>query len=141
MGHTKLSDVLRVVWLLSSMIGAGTYLETSRRELKEQKRSWKNAVRAPSHVIRLHVSRSCDTKLDLSWRQRSHANWLKRGDRNTKFFHAFASERRKRNFLKKLRRDDGVWVEGDVRFKEMIPSYFFSSLFTSSTGDAMNEVL
>jgi hypothetical protein len=40
---------------------------------------------------------------EIKWSQRSRANWLQNGDRNTSFFHHFASPRRKRNFIKKLK--------------------------------------
>jgi hypothetical protein len=39
----------------------------------------------------------------IRWLQRSRANWLQHGDRNTSFFHNFASARRKKNFIKRLK--------------------------------------
>ncbi|XP_050245813.1 uncharacterized protein LOC126693715 [Quercus robur] len=36
---------------------------------------------------------------EIIWRQRSKTHWYKEGDRNTKFFHAHASERRKKNTI------------------------------------------
>jgi hypothetical protein len=32
---------------------------------------------------------------EIHWLQRSHVNWLSQGDKNTRFFHQFASARRK----------------------------------------------
>ena len=46
-----------------------------------------------------------ENQKELFWKQRSHCNWLKHGDRNTRYFHAFASERRRINWLKKLRNE------------------------------------
>ncbi|GJU09942.1 reverse transcriptase [Tanacetum coccineum] len=43
---------------------------------------------------------------EIMWRQRSRIQWLKEGDKNTQFFHAQATSRRKRNNLLKLRTED-----------------------------------
>ena len=44
---------------------------------------------------------------ELYWGQRAKAHWLKEGDRNTKFFHAHASERHKQNTILGLWDDYG----------------------------------
>lgn len=36
-------------------------------------------------------------KLHLKWKQRSKIQWFQQGDRNTKFYHLCASQRRMRN--------------------------------------------
>jgi hypothetical protein len=38
---------------------------------------------------------------EIRWNQRSRANWLQNGDRNTSYFHSFATARKKRNCIKK----------------------------------------
>ncbi|XP_074265977.1 uncharacterized protein LOC141588432 [Silene latifolia] len=43
----------------------------------------------------------------LFWRQRSRALWLQEGDRNTKFFHKKAGQRKQKNHIAKLIDDDG----------------------------------
>ncbi|XP_078148869.1 uncharacterized protein LOC144544288 [Carex rostrata] len=40
--------------------------------------------------------------IELKWKQRSRCNWLANEDRNSKFFHAFASSRLSRNLVKEL---------------------------------------
>ncbi|KAL5792216.1 hypothetical protein ACOSP7_000810 [Xanthoceras sorbifolium] len=46
---------------------------------------------------------------EIYWRQRSRVSWLKFGDRNSKFFHAKASARRKSNEILGLSDDMGCW--------------------------------
>jgi hypothetical protein len=36
---------------------------------------------------------------DVKWRQRAKTNWFIKGDRNTQFFHAWANQRRRSNFI------------------------------------------
>lgn len=53
---------------------------------------------------------------EFYWKQRSRSEWLKGGDRNTKFFHSKASQRRRKNEVKELEnvRDEWVQEKSDV---------------------------
>ncbi|XP_042980139.1 uncharacterized protein LOC122310310 [Carya illinoinensis] len=44
---------------------------------------------------------------DLKWKQRAKWNWYKNGDKNTKFFHSCASQKRIKNRIKEIRDDNG----------------------------------
>jgi hypothetical protein len=45
---------------------------------------------------------------DLKWRQRAKHDWLKHGDKNSKFFHTSVNQRRKSNVIKSVLDSDGV---------------------------------
>jgi hypothetical protein len=49
---------------------------------------------------------------------------------NTSFFHNFASARRKKNFIKRLKNEANQWVEGTEGLKPIVFDYF-SNLFSS----------
>lgn len=59
--------------------------------------------------------------IETKWKQRSTCNWIKSGDKNTRFFHTFASARHMRNTIHKIKHE-GVQMkdEGAIRdiFKE-----------------------
>ena len=67
---------------------------------------------------------------EIRWAQRSRLNWLQHGDENTSYFHNFASATRKKNEIKKLKNDSGIWREGDAVLNPMISQYF-AGLFST----------
>jgi hypothetical protein len=46
---------------------------------------------------------------DLKWRQRAKMDWFKFGDRNSKFFHACANQRRKANNIDHIHDEGGFY--------------------------------
>ncbi|KAL6205814.1 hypothetical protein ACLB2K_023066 [Fragaria x ananassa] len=79
---------------------------------------------------------------EIYWRQRSRAIWLKDGDRNSKFFHKSASNRRKKNKLKGLFDRHGVWQNTPQGIEIVVISYF-QDLFARQemNTDTQNQVL
>ncbi|CAA0823185.1 Unknown protein, partial [Striga hermonthica] len=75
------------------------------------------------------------------WRIKSRAMWLKAGDSNTRFFHAFTSQRRKTNSIHKLATRVGLICDKQDTIVAHI-SEFYSTLFTSEgTTDAFHANL
>ncbi|KAM6600853.1 hypothetical protein CsatA_020462 [Cannabis sativa] len=79
------------------------------------------------------------TQKEVFWRQRSKQLWLQEGDKNSKFFHATASSRRRMNAIDKLQCEDGSWVDWESGLSDVMCSYF-QNLFTSSNC-TMDDVL
>lgn len=65
------------------------------------------------------------------WAQKSKVNWLKWGDKNSKFFHLSTMIRRTRNQIVSLKNPNGDWVKGQVNLQSTVKDYF-SSLFDST---------
>ena len=74
------------------------------------------------------------------WQQRSHIQWLKNGDQNTKFFHGIATQRKHRNFLKGLKDENEVWQEDKEVFSKVL-NRFYVELFTSSQPHDFDQIL
>lgn len=69
---------------------------------------------------------------EIFWQQRANQFWLREGDQNTRFFHNFASGKKKNNQLSGLRDKIGEWKEDVADMQDIIVEYF-SNLFMSST--------
>lgn len=61
---------------------------------------------------------------DLYWKQRAKTFWLKEGDTNSKFFHAAASNRKKKKFITGLKSEDGTMVTNYEELYSMLKMYY-----------------
>uniref|UniRef100_A0A803Q8V3 Reverse transcriptase n=1 Tax=Cannabis sativa TaxID=3483 RepID=A0A803Q8V3_CANSA len=69
-------------------------------------------------------------KQEVFWKQRSRENWLKIGDKNTKFFYHKATARKCNNLIRTLTLDDGSTVTDQTSIMKNFME-FYSNLFTS----------
>ncbi|KAM6543985.1 hypothetical protein CsatB_008432 [Cannabis sativa] len=61
---------------------------------------------------------------ELYWKQRSKQFWLNGGDKNSKYFHATASSRKRNNQIVQLQDSNGVWKGWDSGLDQVIIDYF-----------------
>ncbi|KAK8585322.1 hypothetical protein V6N13_076196 [Hibiscus sabdariffa] len=66
---------------------------------------------------------------ELLWRQKSRSDWLLQGDRNTRYFHRRAVNRKQRNKITTLKLPDGTWCD-DVSTLQDEATRYFASLFS-----------
>ncbi|XP_019166962.1 PREDICTED: uncharacterized protein LOC109162734 [Ipomoea nil] len=70
---------------------------------------------------------------DAYWRQRAKQHWLNEAAANTKFFHRYASHRKKKNTISRLMNDNGDWVEGEP-MRNIIFEYFNHIFYSENPG-------
>jgi hypothetical protein len=118
--------------------------EKKRKKLRRELESCRRVSLCMEEVAREAVLRfkldKIDEQIDIYWRQRAHTKWLQQGDRNTKFFHAACSERKRRNFVGKLKNGVGGWIEGEKE-KQMFITNYFTQLFRSSAQGNVQQLL
>uniref|UniRef100_A0A2N9HAL6 Reverse transcriptase domain-containing protein n=1 Tax=Fagus sylvatica TaxID=28930 RepID=A0A2N9HAL6_FAGSY len=71
-------------------------------------------------------------KEEIMWRQRSRVQWLREGDRNTKFFHARANHRKWRNGIGGITNQNGRWVTKQNDIAQVAVQYFQAIFSTSN---------
>jgi len=61
---------------------------------------------------------------EMKWKQRAKENWLQLGDRNTKFFHASATQRSNRNTIAQIKDKDGRLCRTQAEVEGAFIAYF-----------------
>ncbi|XP_071918974.1 uncharacterized protein [Coffea arabica] len=79
-------------------------------------------------------------KEEAYWGQKARVQWLKEGDRNTKYFHIVVAGRRRRNNISSLQREDGTWCKSEGEVEGEINGYF-RKLFTSTNPRQFDAIL
>lgn len=77
---------------------------------------------------------------ELWWSQRSRVLWLKNGDKNTKFFHQKASQRKSGNWIDSIYDDHGERVSEEDDIENVFTNYFVD-LFTSSEPSHIDDAV
>ena len=73
-------------------------------------------------------------------RERSRVPWLRKGDRNTAYYHALAAQRKRVNRIAHLQRSDGSTCAIEDEDKAKVQS-FYHDLYSSQGYNDMNELL
>ena len=76
----------------------------------------------------------------MMWKQRARVEWLRAGDKNTRYFHMRANMRRAKNKIIALLRADGT-TTNDVQEMKAMTNSFYNTLYTSEGTENMDEVL
>lgn len=62
-------------------------------------------------------------KEEIFWRQKSRENWIREGDRNTKFFHSSVKVKRSLNRILSLRLKDGTSMDDSNRINQEVVDF------------------
>lgn len=127
-------------WGLSTFGQVRLELSKLKEEL-DQLRANRSRV-GPSHAEIKIADRLVELyhREEIMWQQRSRILWLTAGDKNTRFFHLRASQRRRRNLISKLKRADGSVIDIPQEMGN-ITTAFYKDLYRSEGIMNMEEVL
>lgn len=77
---------------------------------------------------------------EVYWRTKSRVQWLREGDKNTRFFHAQTLKLRMRNAIHGLEKEDGTWCTDRHRMHGLAVQYF-QTLFSTDRPANFMQIL
>ena len=106
-------------------------IQCKRKALNDLTLQDRNGVMGKEiNSLRREINNLLDCE-EIFWHQRSRILWYGQGDRNTKFFHSRASQRRKKNSISGIWDEYGNWCDTNESIAAAAISYF-ETLFTTS---------
>ena len=126
------------MWRNNSKTPQPAHLQHLRERLAELQGS-KNMNSTKIRSLRWEIQKLMEME-GIRWRQRAKVDWLKFGDRNTKFFHSYANSRRKKNHIEWIKDGMGQWCSSSNEVGKAFVS-FFSSLFSAGQAGDLNPCI
>jgi hypothetical protein len=127
-------------WSRESFENIGRQIEDIKKELQQAEN---RAIQGGSHenlqTLRKKLN-SLFEKEEKMWRQRSRSLWLAHGDRNTRYFHSRATQRRRRNHIHSLRDNTGTLHDTNEGMASLLINYY-DTLFTTAQPEEIEEVV
>ncbi|WZY80122.1 hypothetical protein YC2023_026506 [Brassica napus] len=132
---TKLNSVRRSIikWAKEQNVKSNLVIQSAQQALEE-------ALSMPVADLP-HIQTLTNTLLvayreeESFWLQRSRIQWLKKGDRNTGFFHAATRKRRALNNLSVIEKENGEEVFEEAQISSVIADYYTEMFTTNSNSD------
>ena len=76
---------------------------------------------------------------EIMWHQQSRMQWMMLGDRNTRYFHSKALDRKRKNAISRIMDENGIWHETKEGIANVVVSYF-EKLYTTSYPSHILEI-
>lgn len=73
---------------------------------------------------------------EILWQKKARTDWIKTGDRNTRYYHIKTINRRRRNRVEMLTDSGGNWMEQGDQIKNHVVD-FYKQLFTEENNDRL----
>jgi hypothetical protein len=133
MSKEKLAQCKKTIqiWVKKSVQEVEGIIRTKTKKLEKIQEGAEGFNREEEKALRGEIDVLLEQE-ELKWKQRAKEEWLKSGDRNTKYFHACATQRRKRNTIDQIHDGGGRLCRTADSIEEAFVN-FYGDLFTSAS--------
>jgi hypothetical protein len=118
-------------WVRKNVQAADGLIKTKTKELEEIQEASDGYNREKEKVLKGELNELLEQE-ELKWRQRAKEEWLKHGDRNIKYFHACATQRKRRNMIEQIVDGGGTLCNKAETIEDAFVR-FYKDLFTTAS--------
>ncbi|KAK7273895.1 hypothetical protein RIF29_14962 [Crotalaria pallida] len=127
-------------WTRKAMPCIPKEIKSIQDRIEKLDRSWESSETLEQRKLLISKMNELLELEEKKWKQRSKVHWLKEGDQNTKFFHQRASQRKRKNTVRRLKSNGGIEVTDEDGMGAITINYF-SNLFDSVAPPVVPEVI
>ncbi|KAL4352119.1 hypothetical protein GQ457_06G008250 [Hibiscus cannabinus] len=129
-GHLKLNSKLKKARVKLKRWSGSKYGKSRQtiegikhRLLNPQKQPLTIQTKEEISFLKMELQKLWESE-ERHWHQRARVNWIKFGDKNTKFFHATTIQRNRKNAIVKIKSVDGSWLEDEGEICREFENHF-----------------
>ena len=130
-------------WHNSKIGNAKKKIVEVKEELERKKEQLRETAKGEIANLKKRLAKAYQEE-EMSWSQKARLQWLREGDKNSKYFHAVVNGRRRANRMNQLQKGDGSWTKSEQEIGQEIAKYY-RQLFTASIAaareDSIHEIL
>ncbi|XP_071920779.1 uncharacterized protein [Coffea arabica] len=138
-GRIKECRLALIDWNKTAKGNAKAKIQEIKKQLKATKAADEWCNKGVITTLKLQLSKAYKDE-ELYWSQKSRSRWLKKGDKNTAYFHQSVMAKRKPNRISILQKTDGEWCRSDQEIEDELCTHY-KELFTSNNPTEFDEVL
>lgn len=129
-GKIKRCQKATMMWVKKTVQVNEALLQTKTRELAVLQQRETEGEKLAEAELQAEIYDLMEIE-DLKWKQGAKEDWLRNGDRNTKYFHACASQKKRSSTIEQIRDEEGSLHTETAAIEEAFVGYF-QGLFTSA---------
>jgi ribonuclease HI len=119
------------VWVRKAVQATEKQIQEKSRELVNIQMEDGESTRKDEAMLKGEIQDLLEQE-EGKWKQRAKEDWLRCGDRNTKYFHACATQKKRRNTVEQIKNEEGILCSTPEAIEGAFVNYY-SKLFTSAS--------
>ena len=130
-------------WHKSKIGNAKKKIAEIKKKLDKKKEQHWKTVKGEIADLKKQLTKAYQEE-EMFWSQKARLQWLREGDKNSKYFHAVVNGRRRASRMNQLQKSDGNWTKSEQEAGQELAKYYrqlFTASIVATREDSIHEIL